>query len=138
MANYDPNLDNLIPFSERSPAERRELGRKGGLKKAEVMRRRKSMRQVCEIALTMPLKSLKEAEQIEIEDIKSFVEANGKNVTVQDAMILKQVQLALAGSQRSFEIIRDTVGEKPKERVETNTEALDKLDEVLANIGGVV
>ncbi|MCR5035386.1 MAG: hypothetical protein K6B42_08235 [Clostridia bacterium] len=138
MANYEPNLDNLKPFSERSPEERRELGRKGALKANEVMRRKKSMRQGCEIALTMPLKSIEEAELVSVEDIASFVEAKGKNVSVQDAMILKQIQLALAGSHRSFEIIRDTVGEKPKERIETSTETLDKLDEVLANIGGVI
>ncbi|MCR5034403.1 MAG: KGG domain-containing protein [Clostridia bacterium] len=138
MANHYPNLDNLIPFSERSLEERRELGSKGGKNSGEVRRRKRSMRETCDIVLAMPIKSLEEAELIDIADMKSFVEAKGKNVTVQDVMILRQVQLALAGSHRSFEFIRDTVGEKPKERIETSTETLDRLDEVLANIGGVV
>ena len=132
------NTENLIPQSERTKEEQREIARKGGIKSGEVRRRKRAMRETLELILSMALSNQEAMELTDIEDIQSFADANGKNITVQDAMILKQVQLALAGSSRSFEIVRDTVGEKPKERIETNKEALDKLDEVLKEIGGVV
>lgn len=39
------NDENLIPNSERSPSELREMGRKGGVKSGEVRRRNKRMRE---------------------------------------------------------------------------------------------
>lgn len=43
------NEDNLIPNSERSPSELREMGRKGGIKSGEVRRRNKRMRENAEL-----------------------------------------------------------------------------------------
>lgn len=130
------NTDNLIPV--RSESEAREKGHKGGIASGEARRRKRDMRETCEIILAMTLEDPEMAKAMDVEDIHSLAEANGKNLTIQDAMIMKQAQLALMGSHRSFELIRDTVGEKPKERIETNSDTLEKLDEVLANIGGVV
>lgn len=129
------NPDNLIPQAHKLTVEEAS---KGGKKSGEARKRKRSMRDAMEIMLAMSLKPEDAEELTDIEDIRSFAESIGKNITIQDAMVFKQIQLALAGSQKSFEIIRDTVGEKPKERIETNKEALDKLDEVLKNIGGVV
>ena len=39
------NEDNLIPNSERSPSELREMGRKGGIKSGESRRRKKRLRE---------------------------------------------------------------------------------------------
>lgn len=39
------NDGNLIPNSERSPSELREMGRKGGIKSGEVRRRNKRLRE---------------------------------------------------------------------------------------------
>ena len=129
------NEQNLIPQAHKLTVEEAS---KGGKKSAETRRRRRAMRESLELILSMALSNEEAMAVTDIEDIQAFADANGKNITVQDAMLLKQVQLALAGSPRSFEIVRDTVGEKPKERIETNKEALDKLDEVLKNIGGVI
>ena len=38
------NDENLIPNSERSPSELREMGRKGGIKSGESRRRKKRLR----------------------------------------------------------------------------------------------
>lgn len=130
------NISTLNPAITTDEARKR--GRAGGLKSGEARRRKKAMREVCEIVLAMPLKSLADAKAIDLADICSLAETKGMNITVQDAIVLKQIQLALMGSHKSFELIRDTVGEKPKERVETSTETLDKLDDILANIGGVI
>lgn len=39
------NDENLIPNSERSPSELREMGRKGGIKSGESRRRKKRLRE---------------------------------------------------------------------------------------------
>lgn len=43
------NEDNLIPNSDRSPSELREMGRKGGIRSGESRRRKKRMRESAEL-----------------------------------------------------------------------------------------
>lgn len=43
------NDENLIPNSERSPSELREMGRKGGIRSGEVRRQNKRMRESAEL-----------------------------------------------------------------------------------------
>ena len=64
----------------------------------------------------MPLKKRKEAD---IEEIQAFEQLKGKNITVNEAIQLKQVQRALSGDLNSACYIRDTVGDKPTDKVET-------------------
>lgn len=42
------NDENLIPNSERSPSELREMGRKGGIRSGEARRRNKRIRESAE------------------------------------------------------------------------------------------
>lgn len=43
------NEDNLIPNSERSPSELREMGRKGGIRSGEVRRQNRRIRESAEL-----------------------------------------------------------------------------------------
>lgn len=43
------NEGNLIPNSERSPSELREMGRKGGIKSGESRRRNKRLQEMAEV-----------------------------------------------------------------------------------------
>ena len=43
------NDENLIPNSERSPSELREMGRKGGIRSGEVRRQDKRLRENAEL-----------------------------------------------------------------------------------------
>lgn len=43
------NKNNLIPNSERSPSELREMGRKGGIRSGEVRRQNKRIRENVEL-----------------------------------------------------------------------------------------
>lgn len=93
-----------------TPEERRENGRKGGIKSGEVKRRKAEMRKTLELLLTMPLHDKK---CHEVGDIQSFAQLKGKNVTVEAAIMIKQIQRALAGDLPSAEFIRDTSGQTP-------------------------
>lgn len=103
------NESNLIPNSERTPKERKELARKAGIASGEARRRRKTLKDELIILL----------EQGDTQ----------KNISI--ALIME----ALEGNNKmkAFEVIRDTIGEKPKEAIEiTNIDdATKEVDEYL-------
>lgn len=111
------NEQNLIPNSKRTPSEVRENARKGGIKSGETRRRKKEMRERLEILLSMPLKDGKGAD---VEKIKSFGAIKGKNITVEDAILIAITQKALKGDIQAGTFLRDTVGEKPTDKQEVN------------------
>lgn len=94
-----------------------ENGRKGGKASSESKRRKKEMRERLEILLSLPINEGKGAE---IEKIKSFGALKGKNITVEDAVLIAITQKALKGDIQASTFLRDTVGEKPKDKQEIN------------------
>ena len=103
--------DNLItPTAD----EARERGRKGGIASGEARRRKKTMRETLEAVLTMQVGKGKSAD---IEAIKDFAGLKGKNITVQEAMIIAQAQKALKGDLAALQFIRDTIGQKPTDNM---------------------
>lgn len=111
------NEQNLIvPTSSQA----RENGRKGGLKSAEAKRKRKAMRETFEIILSMPLRKGKSTD---IENIRSYVEMRGKNITIQDAINFSIIKKAMSGDVRAAEFIRDTIGEAPTNMIDLNADA---------------
>ena len=103
-----------MPLKEFTPEERRENGRKGGIASGIAKRKKNQMRDTLEILLNMPLNGKK---CHDVEDIQSFAQLKGKNVTVEAAIMIKQVQRALAGDLPSAEFVRDTSGQVPTKDV---------------------
>lgn len=97
-------------FANMTPEERRENGRKGGLASVKARREKKAMKDNLASLLSMSLKSGKIAD---VDTIKNFAALNGKNVTVQDAILIKQVQKAMKGDTKAAAFIRDLSGNKP-------------------------
>ena len=102
-------------FAKMTPERRAECGRKGGIAKREATRRRKEMRETLDILLNMPMKKGK---TYSAEDIKCFADLKGKNITIDQAMMVCLIQKALKGDINAIAMIRDTVGEKPSDKVE--------------------
>ena len=109
MAN-EQNLRTL------SPKEAREQGRKGGKASAAKRAERKTFREGLLLLLNEPLKD------------KS---GNVTDNTTQDAIIAALVKRAANGDTRAFEMIRDTIGEKPVQDVKVSTGDFSALDEAL-------
>lgn len=61
---------------------------------------------------------LKKGKQYNAEDIKCFADLKGKNITIDQAMMVCLVQKALKGDLNAITMVRDTVGEKPTEKME--------------------
>lgn len=107
--------ENLKPPTSTSEARKR--GKKGGIKSGKVRKEKKAMKETAEMILGL---TLKDGTVTDLEDIQSMAAANGKNIAVQDAIILKQAQKALKGDIRAAEFIRDTSGNRP-----TNEQRMD-------------
>ena len=100
-----------------TPEERRENGRKGGIKSGEAKRKKNAMKDTLDILLGMPLNGKK---CHDVEEIQNFAQLKGKNVTVETAILIKQIQRALSGDLPSAEFIRDTSGQKPTNNVDVS------------------
>ena len=109
------NEQNLIPANKRSLKEVRENASKGGIKSGEVRRQKKNMQEIAKYILSM---SIQKGESYNIEQIQSLAELNGKNVSVDEAIIIKQVEKALKGDINSATFVRDTAGQKPIEQIQ--------------------
>ena len=81
--------ENLRPVSSKDEA--RERGRKGGLASGEARRKRKTLKE--ELLLM-----LSEGE-------------------TQQSVTLALIEKAMSGDTKAFEVIRDTIGEKPIDKV---------------------
>ena len=117
-------------FSRMTPEQLRENGRKGGIASGEAKRRKKAMRERLEVLLELPLRDGRSAD---LDSIKNFAALKGKNITVQDALMLAQIQKALKGDTTAATFVRDTVGDKPGDsvrlsgHVDTGTEMLSDI-----------
>lgn len=99
------NEENLIPMSERTKEEQREIAKKGGIASGEARRRKKTFK----------------------EELIILLEANDNNKKISLALLQK----ALNGDIQAFTTIRDTIGEKPIDKtLNANTDA-KKLEDFL-------
>lgn len=78
-----------------------EEASKGGKASAEARRKKRDLRLMCQMVLEMDIK--------------------GKDGTVKsgaEAITLAQLQKALKGDAKAYEVLRDTAGQKPVDKVE--------------------
>ena len=94
--------DNLQPFtSDQSREEAKINGAKGGIASGKARREKADLRKMCQMVLEMDIK--------------------GKDGTVKsgaEAITLAQLQKALKGDAKAYEVLRDTAGQKPVDKVE--------------------
>ena len=112
--------ENLIPTSERTKDEARALGQLGGIKSGEVRRKKSAMREI----VNMMLGARADLPHNEIERYKGMG-LDVDEITVQAQIINKQIEKALEGDTKAFEVIRDTAGEKPTDSVKMTHEIGD-------------
>lgn len=101
-------------FARMTPEQRSECGRKGAMASKEAKRKKKYMKEVLDVLLDMPLKKGKHND---VEDIRNFAAIKGKNLNVQEAIMIAQVQKALKGDTNAIQFIRDTIGQKQIENI---------------------
>lgn len=84
------NEKNLIPLNERTKSKQREIASKGGKASVEAKRKRKTLK----------------------EELLLLLDDGNTREAVSAALI----RSAKKGSVKAFEVLRDTIGERPVER----------------------
>ena len=103
--------EDLIPLTERTKEEAKAISRKGGINSGKARRNKAKLRDCLEILLE-----------------KKYVDAEtGKKLTGAELLSVDLFEKALAEvdtakKAKAFEVLRDTSGQKPVDKVEqTNT-----------------
>lgn len=86
--------ENLKPI--RSQSEAKAKGKAGGVKSGEARREKKALRERLELLLAKKIDGVETA----------------------DAICIALIDKALTGDARAWELIRDTLGEKPEQKTE--------------------
>lgn len=93
------NEQNLIQNSERTPSQRKEQAKKAGIASGEARRRRRSLKEELLLMLSDP--------------------------EVQEKLSAAIMKKGMDGDIRAFEVIRDTIGEKPKDVIDINSNEIN-------------
>lgn len=101
--------DNLIPNSERTPEELREMTRKGGIASGKARRKKANLRKAFETILQAEVAS---------PNVKKQLEELGFDSTNEMALAMVMMQKAMKGNVRAFEQISKL----------TTTDVKDSLD----------
>lgn len=111
------NEQNLRPAEYKLSVEE---AKKGGKASAEARRKKRDLR----LALEMLLE-------------KDFKDKNGKTITGTEAITAKLFEKAMKGDVRAFETLRDTVGQKPVDKVEVTQidreQSMQELQDLFAD-----
>lgn len=108
---------NLIPQSERTKEEQREIARQGGIASGRARAEKRDLRRALEALLE-----------------KEYTDKNGNKLTGTEAITVKLFEQAMKGNIRAFETLRDTVGQKPIEKVmmaEVEPEVIDEIEKAV-------
>ena len=98
------NTENLVSLADRTTEEQRAIASSGGKASGEARRKRKTLKE----ELLLMLSDGDIQEKISLALINEAIKGNN------------------AGSvTKAFEVIRDTIGEKPADKVETKQTVLD-------------
>lgn len=112
------NEQNLLKGNEKHTFTPEELS-KGGKASAEARRKKRDLRNAIEILLETDIKG-----------------KNGEIKSGAEAIAIAQFQKALKGDTRAFEVIRDTAGQKPVEKVmvaEVDNDVINEIENMVLN-----
>ena len=142
------NKQNLVPFTtNQSREEAVKNGRKGGKASGKARRRKADFRKTLNLLLTA---------EIDNEEWKPVLESLGVECTLESALLMAQIKMALAGDTQAAKFVAQYSGQSAraeedlenkkadteliKARKEAitgeneNDEALDRLDQILKEV----
>ena len=107
------NKENLIPLDRRTKEEQRIITSKGGKASVEARRNKKMLREWIDMLLE-----------------KEMETENGESITGAGVLAVKLFEEAKNGNIKAFEVLRDTAGQKPAEKVVVSNIDPDVISEV--------
>lgn len=125
------NEKNLIPASERTPSERREIAQKAGRASGVARRRKRSMKEAADLYLSLPVSDKRRWNKV----ARKYVDAD--DIDNQMAMIIGLTEAATAGDASAARVVLQLLGEDtPREDAEQDQ--LARAAELLGGIDSVI
>lgn len=118
--------ENLKPC--RTTEEARERGRKGGINSGKRKKEKRKLKEIAEMLLDM-----KAPDDIIARFEQLYPDLDAKEMTNRLAIVQRLILNALAGDNKAFELLRDQIGEKPKEEIINTNKNLNITDEKVIN-----
>lgn len=119
--NKHPNTSGLKPFKKKEDCDesewkrQQEINSKGGKIGTKIQKKQKQMKELANILLKSKCSKKEE------EAIKTIFPDFNEEITRDVLLLTRQFKKALDGDNKSFEIIRDTAGQKPVEKQQIET-----------------
>ena len=105
MAEIPENLQKGAKYRFESGERAVECGRKGGQNSQIKLKRTKSLKEAAQLIMSL---------NVDDPEIKTALELLGVEPTYRNAMTLKMAAKAASGSEKAYEVVRDTAGEAPR------------------------
>lgn len=115
------NEQNLIPFSERTESEQREIRSEGGKASGVARRRKKSLREAADLYLSMPLRDKRKLNAMLRDGL------NEEDVDNQMAIIVGLTKMAQEGDHKCAKAIFDLLDESADKPASEDDGFLDAL-----------
>ena len=112
--------ENLRPFNQRTEEEQREIARMGGIRSGEVRREKANLKRQLQVFL----------------ESEATKDKNGDPLTGAELMVKVAVREMASGNPKFWELIRDTAGFKPMEKIqvsEVDQNVIDEVEEMVLN-----
>lgn len=123
--------EDIIRYNEnRSTEEAQENGRKGGIASGASRRRKRSLKEAADLFLSLPVADVPTYNKMAIAGI------DPEDIDYQMAVVVGMTVSAMQGNPKSAKVLMEMLGGSKGD--EAQNSALEKLDEVLEQIGGVV
>lgn len=104
---------HLSDFRDLPPEKQKAIATAAGKKSGEARRMKKTFRNIAKSIL-----DLEASEEVATKVKKFFPGLPENEINNRAALICAQIARALEGDSKAFEVIRDTAGEKPTDRIE--------------------
>lgn len=124
MAINEKSLANLQPATKETA---REKGRNGGIRSGQVRRQKKKLKDTLAMLLDLPPGFASQKETL------TMLGIGEEDQTNQTLIAISMIQAAASGDVKAAAFVRDTVGEKPTDKIETSV-TTSPLDEKLAEL----
>lgn len=117
--------ENLIPQSERTKEKQSEVARLGGIASGKARAEKRDLRKAFEALLDKEY------------NIKNKTTGTTSILSGAELIALKQMEKAAKGDTKAFEVVRDTSGQKPVEKVmiaEVEQSVIDEIERAVLDI----
>ena len=109
------------------PSKAQEIGRKGGLAKAERAEERKTFKEIFNEMLVLPC--------LCVDEYAAWILENYPNANYAEAVALAMLRRAMLGDVSAAAFIRDSVGENPKTMIDLNSDKETEINIKVIDVG---